>query len=99
MRTISFESMFRILEDCAAMVWGDMRMIVYPAYWLPEESDGGIFLHLEGVDSDFNEYEVNFKEKDNKNVQVEGKFLYLIDTNGNKIEIQPLFAKNLSEYQ
>ena len=100
MRTISFEKMFEILNDCAAVVWGDMQMVVYPSYWVPEEEGGeGQFLHLEGTDSDFNEYEANFKAKDNETVQVHGNRFFLIDTKGNKVEIRPLFSKDLSEYQ
>lgn len=105
MRTITFEKMMVILEDCSAVIWGDMRMVVYPSYQMPEAKTSGDdaeeeeFLHLEGVDSDFNEYEVNFKEKDNREVQVEGNHFYLIDTQGERVEICPVFAKDLSEYK
>lgn len=47
----------------------------------------------------FNEYEVNFKAKDNETVQVHGNRFFLIDTKGDKVEIRPLFSKDLSEYQ
>ena len=32
-------------------------------------------MHLDGMDSDFNEYEVDFKAKDNEKVKVEGNKL------------------------
>ncbi len=100
MRTISFEQAFRIINDCSAVVWGDMKMVVYPSYWTPEEEDGdGQFMHLEGVDSDFNEYEVNFKAKDNEKVKVEGDTLIFVADNGQEVEVKPLFAKSLAEYQ
>ncbi len=99
METISFEVMFRILEECSAVVWGDMQMVVYPSYWTPNEEDGEEqFLHLEGVDSDFNEYEVNFKEKDNREVKVKGKHFYLKDTSGEEVLIRPLFTRDLNKY-
>lgn len=105
MRTISFERMYEILNDCAAVIWGDMKMVVYPSYWMPEDksvchdSSNDNFLHLEGTDEDFNEFEVDFKEKDNEVVKVEGNHFFLIDTKGNEVEIRPLFSKDLSEYQ
>lgn len=97
MRTISFQKMFGILEDCAAVIWGDMQMVVYPSYQLPDD-EAGEFLHLDGTDSDFNEYDVNFNEKDNKEVKVHGNRFFLTDMTGQEVEIRPLFSKELSEY-
>lgn len=97
-KTISFEEAFRIINDCSAVIWGDMKMVTYPSYWTPEEADGdgdGQFMHLEGVDSDFNEYEVDFKSKDNVTVKVEGNMLIFVDTTGQEVEVTPLFSKTL----
>lgn len=100
MRTISFEQAYRVINDCSAVVWGDMKFVVYPSYWLPEDENGdGQFMHLEGVTDDFDEYEVNFNAKDNENVKVEGDTLIFMDDRGQEVEVKPLFAKSLSEYQ
>lgn len=101
MRTISFETFYRMLEDCSAVVWGEMQMVVYPSYALPddEKDEDFKFLHLEGTDSDFNEYEVDFREKDNQTIKLHGNRVFLTDTKGNEVEIRPLFSKDLSEYQ
>ncbi len=95
-KMISFEEAYLIINDCSAVVWGDMKMVVYPSYWVPEAEDGdGQFMHLEGVDSDFNEYEANFKAKDNEKVKVEGNKLVFVATNGQEVEVTPLFSKTL----
>lgn len=95
-KTISFEEAFRIINDCSAVIWGDYGMVVFPSYWTPEEEDGeGRFMHLEGVDSDFDEYEADFKAKDNAMVKVEGNALFFVDTTGQKIKVTPLFSKTL----
>jgi len=96
MRTISFEEAYLIINECSAVIWGDMKMVVYPSYWVPEEEDGdGQFMHLEGVDSAFHGYEVNFKAKDNEKVKVEGNKLIFVATDGEEVEVTPLFSKTL----
>lgn len=96
MKTITFEQMYAILEECSAVVW-DMHFLSYPAYWMPGNGDGdGQFLHLEGKEG-FDEYEVNFKEKDNEVVKVVGKRFILKDYKGNDVEIRPLFDKDLEK--
>lgn len=98
MRTISFDTLCRILEDCSAVIWGDEQMLTYPSYYYPEEGDRD-FLHLEGDDGDYHEFEADFYREDNETVKVEGNRFFLKDRKGNEVEIRPLFSKDLSEYQ
>lgn len=100
MRTISFETLCRILDDCSAVIWGDERLLTYPSYQYPEEEGGGNdFLYLEGDDGEYHEFEAFFYKKDNETVKVQGNSFILIDGNGEEVEICPLFSKDLSEYQ
>lgn len=100
MRTISFDTLCRILDDCCAVIWGDEQMLTYPSFQYPEDDGGGRdFLHLEGDDGDYHEFEADFYKEDNETVKVQGNRFFLNDCKGNEVEIRPLFSKDLSDYQ
>lgn len=99
MRTISFDTLCRILEDCSAVIWGDEQMLTYPSFQYPDEDDKtGDFLHLEG-ETEKHEFEANFFRENNETVKVHGNRFFLQDMAGQEVEIRPLFSKDLSEYQ
>lgn len=98
MRTISFDTLCRILNDCSAVIWGDEQMLTYPSFQYPEEGETRDFLHLEG-ENDKYEFEVDFYKEDNETVKVHGNRFFLKDGKGQEVEIRPLFSKDLSEYQ
>jgi hypothetical protein len=100
MRTISFEVLCRILDDCSAVIWGDEKLLTHPSYQYPEdEGGGGDFLYLEGDDGDYHEFEAYFYKKDNEMVRVQGNSFILVDGNKDEVEITPVFSKDLFEYQ
>lgn len=96
MRTISFETACRMLEDCSAVIWDD-TYLSYPCVIEDDESvddeKDALFLRLECEDT-----KREFIIGDNRTVQVEGKSLWLKDKYGEEIQISPLFVKDLCEY-
>lgn len=99
MRTISFDTLCRILDDCSAVIWGDEQMLTYPSFQYPEDDGGGgDFLHLEGENEKY-EFEANFFRENNETVKVHGNRFFLKDMNNEEVEIRPVFSKDLSEYQ
>ena len=101
MRTISFEKMFEILNDCVGMVWDDNYLSYVSINNDPKAiEEGEAFLTLECTDDKSLELvSVQFRKKDNLQVTVVGHSIWLKATDGEDCQLVPLFSKDLSEYQ
>lgn len=85
---ITLSKAHELLNDCAAVILD--HTVTYPALEdLTGERDN-IFLRASWTDSDFQDYELKFEEGMNKEVEIVGTSMFLMDTTGEVQQISLL---------
>ena len=88
---ISLKDAHHILENCAAVIWGD-NFLCYPGLYELSEAGDSQFMELSITDGDGNVFEASFFESDNERVRVKGSSMFLTDDEGEEVEITILWA-------
>lgn len=94
MKTITLKEAYSILEEASAVIIDD-NTLTYPSLFGIEEDDDNEFLYLSWEDEDGYIYELFFREKDNKSIQISGSSMFLIDIEGEENQITILAPKNI----
>ncbi len=89
---ISLEKAFDILENCSAVIIDNV--VTYPRLSDLDGDPQSVFLCFDW-NSEGLEYAVNFNEGQNKEVNVYGSFMFLIDEAGDEKQLTVLEPKNL----
>lgn len=96
MKTITLQEAHRILTDCSAVVWEEANhFVTYPSLSDLTGEDDNEFLLLSGTDDEGYEYQARFMEGVNRNVRVEGSSMFLVDDNGDEVQVSILVPVNL----
>jgi len=95
MKKIPLRKAYDILQNCSAVVIDD-NVLVYPALDEIEEDDANEFMYLSWSYEDL-EYDVKFEEGSNREVEVVGSSMFLIDIEGETTQLTILEPKNLEE--
>lgn len=82
MKEITLEQTINLLNDCAAVIWGE-GFLCYPS--VDEDDEEFLYLKTDGEDGEV--YFSSFNKKDNKSVKLIGSSLVLIDEDGEEREI------------
>ena len=96
-KKIPLEKAYEILQDCSAVIVDD-NVVTYPClHGSKIENDvNNEFLTL-SWDFEDNEYKFVFNEDGNREVEVVGSSLFLIDIEGETTQLTILEPKNLEE--
>ena len=94
--SISLSAAFQILREAeAVLVDLGGNCVTFPG--IGDALDGAPeaeFLNLHS-ESEGEEFDVAFREGDNSTVAIDGNDLLLVDTEGNQVNVTPLFSRNL----
>lgn len=93
MKIITFKDAVHALNECSAVIWND-NFLCYPELIDDEEEEN--FLHLFTSDEEGQDYEAFFPTKDNQEVKVDGSSMFLIDNEGDEVQLTLLVPANLS---
>ena len=93
MKIITLKEAVDVLQNCSAVIWAD-NFLCYPSVNLVGE-DNNEFLRLSVVDDEGLEYNAEFIEKANQSVKVEGSSMFLIDSEGDEVQISILVPVTL----
>lgn len=94
MKTITLKEAYSILEEASAVIIDD-NALTYPSISEIEENDDNEFFYLSWEDEDGYIYDLVFREKDNKSIQISGSSMFLIDSEGEENQITILAPKNI----
>jgi hypothetical protein len=83
MKTIPLEEAYKMLEESSAIIV-DNNGLMYPSVWGLTGDDSNEFLYLSWTDGDYNEFNLQFVEGDNLEVEVSGSSLFLKDKDHKK---------------
>jgi hypothetical protein len=88
---ISLKDAHYILENCAAVIWGD-SFLSYPS--VPDLAANGNneFLFLKCEDEEGQIFTASFTQNENERVQVSGSSMFLTDDKGEEIQITILWS-------
>jgi len=86
MKLITLKEAAEILENCSAVVTED-HSVMYPDTADLTGEDDNEWLYLSWTDSDFNEFNVRFVEKNNREVAVVGGSMFLQDSEGEQVHL------------
>jgi len=92
MKLLTFKEAYHALAKCSAVIWED-NLLCYPG--LIDDEGEENFLHLLTSDEDGQEYEAYFSTKDNQEVKVAGSSMFLIDSEGDEVQLTLLETANL----
>ena len=96
MSKISLDECISLLQNCKAVIVDD-GSLSYPSIWIEGydlNDEDKQFLYLNWtVNKD--DYATHFSVKLNKEIEVSGTSIFLIDDEGDTIRIQPLFTRGL----
>lgn len=96
MRTISLQKAFNLLQNCSAVIL-DQNGLIYPALDEIRNNDENEFMYLEWTDSEGYEFNVKFKEENNKEVTIDGITMILKDNEGYESALYLLNPSNLED--
>ena len=86
MKYISLVDAHNALQNCNAVIWND-SMLCFPAVFDLPENGNEEFLSLRTDDDDGQTFETSFIQNENEIVRIDGSTMYLIDSNGDVVNI------------
>ena len=86
MRTITLKAAFEVLENCSAVIIED-GIVSYPGLSDLEGKDENEFLYFSWTDEDGLEFNLKFREGENQMVEVWKSTMYLMDDEGDRVEL------------
>jgi hypothetical protein len=92
MKTITLEEAYKILQNCSAIIVDDYAL-VYPSLYELEYDDEP-FLYL-NVEIEKQEFDYNFTASKNRQVDVMGSSIFLIDDNDEDVQLTILIPQIL----
>lgn len=81
------------IQSCAALIL-DGDILMYPKIFRETREDGEKLFFMEWMDAD-KSYEICFLESENEMVSFSGSNMYLIDDDGEQVEIKILTEKSI----
>jgi hypothetical protein len=97
MITLTLKETYEILSDASAIVIDD-GALMYPSLADLEDSDDNEFLYL-GWEEEGLEYSVKFREGENQTVKASGSSLFLIDSEGDEVQLSILTPLNIESWK
>ena len=96
MKTITLDQAYRWLESCSAVIWDD-NFLCYPSLsQLVTDDPENEFLYLSITDEE-GELSVKFKQGNNETIEVGGNSMFLIDDEGDTIQLTLLCPINVEK--
>ena len=92
MKHISLKDAHAILENCAAISWGDEGFLCYPSVSDLDKNGNNQFLYLKSEDKEGQIFTSSFIQNENERVKVSGSTMSLIDEEGGEVDITILWA-------
>lgn len=90
---ITLKQAFKFLEDCSAIITEE-HVVVYPSLADLEGGDENEFLYI-GWSEEGQEFNAKFREGENRQVEINGSLMTLIDDEGEEFFITLLRSWNL----
>lgn len=95
-KTISLKEAHQILEECSAVI-ADDNALTYPSLSDLEDDDSNEFLYISWTDDEGLTYSAKFQEGENQSVKISGSSMFLIDNEGDEMQITILEPKSLED--
>ena len=95
MKTIPLEDAYNILQNNSVIILDDSDHPLFPSMAELDGSDENQFLYLGWQNDDGLSYDLKFAEGENREIKVFGSSMFLIDTEGEEIQIYILQPTNL----
>ena len=87
MKTISLAEAVQILENCSAVIWDETHhFLIYPDVTDLDGKDDNEFLYIKG-EEDGEYYSEKFHEGNNRTVKIEGSSMFLVDPDGEEVQL------------
>jgi hypothetical protein len=93
MTKITLQEAFDIISNCAALIIDNV--VTYPSMSDLQDDPENEWLCLTWTDGDDRDFITTFDEGENKEVKISGPYMYLVDTEGDEIELTILTHKIL----
>lgn len=87
MRTISLKAAFEVLQSCSAVIVAEDNVVTLPNLADLESSDENEFLYLSWTNEDGLDFYTKFREGENQQVEVWKSSMYLMDSEGDRVEL------------
>lgn len=93
MKKITLKEAYAILENASAVIV-DTGFVTYPSLYELTDSDENEFLFLKWDDEGL-EFSVKFEEQSNQEVAISGYSMFLVDSDGDEMQLTILVPLNL----
>jgi len=96
MKTIPLHKAFNWLVASSAVIWDDNFLSYLSTSQLTDDPENE-FLYLSATDEEGNEFSVKFKQGNNETVKVCGNSMFLVDDEGDTIQLTLLDPINVED--